>query len=159
MSNLWFFRLHGGSSQSSNDRMERRRSSSERSAAAVTAATSATAASGDASQVQVELVQSFGGSSNYKTSATNATSMPLSSTMSRLHSARSSTASYCAGMLGIYGDVPPLHRKSFLSTGGNMPNADSLDNVAQLIPRFVYARTRTTRELLVHDKYVSHSLD
>ncbi|OTF75229.1 hypothetical protein BLA29_011131, partial [Euroglyphus maynei] len=67
--------------------------------------------------------------------------IPISQTMSRIHSARSSTTSYCGvqygtgGTFHIYGDVPPLHRRSFLS--GNPQASDSMDNVAQLIPRIV----------------------
>lgn len=123
MSNLWFFRLRSGST-SPLSTMERRRSSSERASTAA-----------EAVPVSIEVQQHLG-SSSYTTvpvSTPPAGSLPMSTTMSRLHSARSSTASYC-GMIGLYGDVPPLHRKSFLGPG-NIANADSLDNVAQLIPR------------------------
>ena len=64
-------------------------------------------------------------------------------------SARSSTASFIGGGgvttapysgSAFYScDVPPLHRRSFLGPGdmGNLAMADSQDNIAQLIPRFV----------------------
>ncbi|KPM12086.1 hypothetical protein QR98_0106670 [Sarcoptes scabiei] len=140
MSNLWFFRLRSGSNPPPLT-MDRRRSSSERGPA------------GNPTQVIVDLDHNYRPYSKIASNSTaanqsnmiisksngpNMTQVPLSGPTSRIHSTRSSTASYCGGGpfgFTIYGDVPPLHRKSFLS--GNLQNADSMDNVAQLIPRFV----------------------
>lgn len=153
MSNLWFFRLRSGSNPPPNQ-MDRRRSSSER--VPISSSSTNNNNSNDNNnkaqkQVIVDLDHNFrpfsktipsdrisgggGGDGNQTT------------TMSRIQSARSSTASYCgvqygttaAGGIGtfhIYGDVPPLHRRSFLSS--NPQASDSLDNVAQLIPRYHY---------------------
>ncbi len=101
MSNLWFFRLRGGTSA---NQQERRRSSSER--------------------VPIDL-PAF---QYHPQSMSNP---------SRLHNARGSTGSYCTGLSPQCGDVPPLHRKT-LMPGTSINLADSLDNVAQLIPRLVF---------------------
>lgn len=140
MSNLWFFRLRSGSNPPPPvDSMDRRRSSSERGLATGNQPPNAR------TQVIVDLDRNFRPYSKTTTKTIehrgSSSTIPLSQTMSRIHSARSSTASYCGGPFGpggpyaIYGDVPPLHRKSFLS--GNVPASDSMDNIALLIPRFV----------------------
>lgn len=64
---------------------------------------------------------------------------PMSGQSSRLQSTRGSTSSYCGGGQGLptqFGDVPPLLKKN-LMPGTSINLADSLDNVAQLIPRSV----------------------
>ena len=157
MSNLWFFRLRSGSTTPiSGGSMERRRSSSER----------GNSAGGGNAVASVNLLSSVTSInySNYSTSVTSVTANTTTTTfttgspqiriisnnnntttthMSRLHSARSSTASYAnvfasGGGSGFYGDVPPLHRRSFLGPGtSNLPLSDSQDNIAQLIPRLV----------------------
>ncbi|KAH9528543.1 potassium channel, sub T, member 2 [Dermatophagoides farinae] len=178
MSNLWFFRLRSGSNPPSNQ-MDRRRSSSERgpflssnttttttatAAAATTTQTALATATNTATnnkaqtQVIVDLDHNFRPFSKTITTEQHRTSgqTPLSQTMSRIHSARSSTTSYCGVQYGvgtntfhIYGDVPPLHRRSFLS--GNPQASDSMDNVAQLIPRIrveFYENENTIKEKL-----------
>lgn len=120
--------------------MDRRRSSSER--------TGAGGAGGSGGVINgtptVDLVAiASGGSFNvYSHSVAGTTGTPsirVSGSMSRIQSARSSTASYCPALGGtVYsGDVPPLHRRSFLGPDGTriVQPADSNDNIAQLIPR------------------------
>lgn len=99
MSNLWFFRLRGGSS---SNPQSRRRSSADR--------------------VPTDL-PSF----QYHS--------PSMSSSSRLHAPRGSTGSHCHSDHSTPSyDVPPLHRKT-LMPGTSINLADSLDNVALLIPR------------------------
>ena len=147
MSNLWFFRLRSGSNPPPNQ-MDRRRSSSERVPISSSSSNNNNNSNDNnnkaQTQVIVDLDHNFRPFSKTITTEQHRTSgqTPLSQTMSRIHSARSSTTSYCGVQYGvgtntfhIYGDVPPLHRRSFLS--GNPQASDSMDNVAQLIPRYI----------------------
>lgn len=134
MSNRWFFRKRGPTCiPLPVSTMERRRSSSERTGAGNGGGTTATPT------VDLVAIASGGAFNMYSHSVTGTPSIRVSGSMSRIHSARSSTASYCPPLGGtVYsGDVPPLHRRSFLGPDGTriVQPADSNDNIAQLIPR------------------------
>ena len=155
MSNLWFFRLRSGSNPPPNQ-MDRRRSSSER--VPILSSTNNNNSNDNNNKAQKQVIVDL--DHNFRPFSKTIPSDRISgggggdgnqtTTMSRIQSARSSTASYCGvqygttgaaggggiGTFHIYGDVPPLHRRSFLSS--NPQASDSLDNVAQLIPRYHY---------------------
>lgn len=142
--------------------MERRRSSSERPGPGSGSSAGAAGSASAPVAPSVELVALASGPTFNVYSHCVAGSAPavtpsirVSGSMSRIQSARSSTASYCPALGGTVfaGDVPPLHRRSFLGPDGTriVQPADSNDNIAQLIPRIkveFYENENSIRERL-----------
>lgn len=121
MSNLWFFRLRGEPSAKSS---QRRRSSSERFPLdqLINSSSTTTTSTKQSSTFQSQSMTSPGPSSRLFT--------PRGSSGSNFFDRDSTVFPHGSG------HVPPLHRKT-LQPGTSINLADSLDNVAQLIPRFV----------------------
>lgn len=148
MSNRWFFRKRSPACMPAPvSTMERRRSSSERPGPGSGSSAGAAGSASAPVAPSVELVALASGPTFNVYSHCVAGSAPavtpsirVSGSMSRIQSARSSTASYCPALGGTVfaGDVPPLHRRSFLGPDGTriVQPADSNDNIAQLIPRW-----------------------
>ena len=121
MSNLWFFRLRGEPSAKPS---QRRRSSSERFPLdqLINSSSTTTTSTKQSSTFQSQSMTSPGPSSRLFT--------PRGSSGSNFFDRDSTVFPHGSG------HVPPLHRKT-LQPGTSINLADSLDNVAQLIPRFV----------------------